>query len=55
MIDFILAAMSAALLAFLTCFILSFITLSLIAGAVHLVGLVRDSLFRPHFGRRQTA
>ncbi|BBO76591.1 hypothetical protein DSCW_40080 [Desulfosarcina widdelii] len=55
MIDFILAAMSAALLAFLTCFILSFITLSLIAGAVHLAGLVRGSLFRPHFGRQQTA
>lgn len=55
MIDFILAAMSAALLAFLTCFILSFITLGLIAGAVHLVGLVRDSLFRPRFGREQTA
>ncbi|WP_319522524.1 hypothetical protein [uncultured Desulfosarcina sp.] len=55
MIDFILAAMSAALLAFLTCFIFSFITLSLIAGAVHLVGLVRDILFRPHFGRQQPA
>ena len=55
MIDFILAAMSAALLAFLTCFILSFITLSLIAGAVYLAGLVRQSLFGPHFGRRQAA
>lgn len=55
MIDFILAAMSAALLAFLICFILSFITLSMIAGAVHLLGLVRQSLFGPHFGHRQTA
>jgi hypothetical protein len=55
MIDFIFAAMSAALLAFLTCFILSFITLSLIAGALHLLGLVRQSLFGPHFDRRQTA
>jgi len=55
MIDFILGAMSAALLAFVTCFILSFITLSLIAGAVHLLGLVRQSLFRPHFDRQQTA
>lgn len=55
MIDFILAAMSAALLVFVTCFILTFITLSLIAGAVHLLGLVLDSLSRPHLGRQQTA
>jgi len=55
MIDFILAAMIAALLAFVTCFILSFITLSLIAGAVHLFGLVLDSLSRPCFGRQQAA
>jgi len=55
MIDYILAAMSAALLAFLTCFILSFITLSLIAGVVYLFGLVRGSLFRQHLGREQTA
>jgi len=55
MIDFVIAAMSATLLAFLTCFILSFIALSLIAGFVRLVGLVRHSLFRLYFGRRQTA
>lgn len=55
MIDFILAALSAALLVFVTCFILSFIILSLIAGAVHLLGLVLESLSRPHFGRQQAA
>ena len=44
MIDFILAGLSAGLLAFLTLFVVSFITLGLITGMVHLVSAVYRSL-----------
>lgn len=44
MIDIVLAALSAALLAFLTLFIISFVTLGLIAGVVHLIATGYRSL-----------
>ena len=44
MIDFILAGLSAGLLAFLALFIISFVTLGLITGVIHLVTLVYRSL-----------
>ncbi|MDX2452082.1 hypothetical protein [Desulfosarcina sp.] len=51
MIDFILAGLSAGLLAFLTLFIISFVTLGLITGVIHLVTLVYRSLV---FGKTAT-
>ena len=57
MIDYILAAMSAGLIAFLAFFSISFIALGLVAGAAHLLGLSRQTGFaeRPTMGREQTA
>ena len=43
MIDYILAAFSAGLIAFLSFFILSFITLSLMAGIAHVFKLIRQT------------
>ena len=51
MIDFILAGLSAGLLAFLALFIISFVTLGLITGVIHLVALVYRSLV---FGKTPT-
>jgi preprotein translocase subunit SecD len=51
MIDFILAGLSAGLLAFLALFIISFVTLGLITGVIHLVTLVYRSLV---FGKTPT-
>jgi len=51
MIDFILAGLSAGLLAFLALFIISFVTLGLITGVIHLVTLVYRSLI---FGKTPT-
>ncbi len=44
MTDFILAGLSAGLLAFLTLFIISFVTLGVITGIIHLITLVYRSL-----------
>ncbi len=44
MTDIILAGLSAGLIAFLTLFIISFFTLGLITGVVHLVTAVYRSL-----------
>ena len=44
MTDFILAGLSAGLLAFLAFFILSFVTLGVITGVIHLATLVYRSL-----------
>ena len=44
MIDFILAGLSAGLFAFLTLFVVSFITLGTITGMIHLVTAVYRSL-----------
>ncbi len=51
MIDFILAGLSAGLLAFLALFIISFFTLCLITGVIHLVTHVHRSLV---FGKTAT-
>ena len=51
MIEFILAGLSAGLLAFLALFIISFVTLGLITGVIHLVTLVYRSLV---FGKTAT-
>lgn len=45
MIDFILAGLSAGLFAFLALFIVSFVTLGLITGAIHLVAVLYRSMF----------
>lgn len=45
MIDFILAGLSAGLFAFLALFVVSFITLGLITGAIHLLAVAYRSLF----------
>jgi len=45
MTDFILAGLSAGLLAFLAFFILSFVTLGVVTGVIHLATLVYRSLF----------
>jgi hypothetical protein len=44
MTDFVLAGLSAGLVAFLTLFIISFITLGLITGVIHLATFVYRSL-----------
>ncbi|WP_372682501.1 hypothetical protein [Desulfosarcina sp.] len=44
MTDFILAGLSAGLLAFVALFILSFVTLGLISGMIHLATLAYRSL-----------
>ena len=44
MTDFILAGLSAGLLAFLTLFMISFVTLGVITGVIHLITLVYRSL-----------
>jgi hypothetical protein len=44
MTDFVLAGLSAGLLAFFALFILSFVTLGLVTGAIHLVAFVYRSL-----------
>ena len=44
MTDFVLAGLSAGLLAFLALFILSFVTLGLITAVIHLVAFVYRSL-----------
>ena len=51
MIDFIFAGLSAGLLAFLALFIISFFTLCLITGVIHLVTHVHRSLV---FGKTAT-
>lgn len=45
MIDFILAGLSAGLFAFFALFVVSFVTLGLITGAIHLAAVVYRSLF----------
>ena len=46
MTDIILAALSAGLIAFLTLFIISFFTLGVITGVIHLVtGVYRSLVF----------
>ena len=57
MIDYILAALSAGLFAFLAFFVISFASLSLIAGIAHILGLDRSSsIVESHpVGREQTA
>ena len=50
MIDFILAGLSAGLLAFLALFIISFVTLGLITGVIHWVTLLYRNLI---FGKTQ--
>ena len=45
MIDFILAGLSAGLFAFFTLFVVSFVTLGVITGVIHLVAVVYRSLF----------
>lgn len=44
MSDFILAGLSAGLFAFLTLYIISFVTLGMITGIIHLVTAVYRSL-----------
>ena len=39
MVDYVLAGLGAVLFAFLICFIVSFVTLRLIRGIVHLISL----------------
>lgn len=51
MIDYILAGLGAGLFAFLTLFIISFITLGVITGLIHLVAAVYRSLV---IGKTQT-
>ena len=51
MTDFILAGLGAGLLAFLVLFILSFFTLGVITGIIHVVTLVYRSLV---FGKTAT-
>lgn len=57
MINLILAGMGAGLLVFCTLFIVSFITLVVITGIIHLVTVVYRSLFfeKPIPHRQQTA
>ena len=58
MVDYILAGLSAGLCAFVAFFIISFVTLSLLAGIVHLVGRWDRSPFlakRPAIGREPVA
>ena len=57
MIDYILAGLSAGLIAFLAFFSLSFIALSLIAAAAHGLRLIRQTRFtqRSPVGREQVA
>jgi preprotein translocase subunit SecD len=50
MIDYILAGLSAGLFAFLTLFIFSFVTLSVITGVIHLFSTVYRVLV---FGKTQ--
>ena len=45
MIDFILAGLSAGLLAFLALFIISFVTLGLITGVIHWITVLYRNLF----------
>ena len=45
--DYILYGLSAGILVFLVLFIISFITLGLITGAIHLAGTVYQYLFIP--------
>lgn len=51
MTDFILAGLSAGVFAFLTFFIVSFVTLGVITGAVHLIARAYRSLL---FSKPQT-
>jgi preprotein translocase subunit SecD len=44
MTDFILAGLSAGLIAFLTLYVISFFTLGVITGVIHLVAAVYRSL-----------
>jgi len=44
MVDFILAGLSAGLLAFFALFIISFVTLGVITGVIHLVTAIYRSL-----------
>lgn len=45
MIDFILAGLSAGLFTFCALFVVSFVTLGLVTGAIHLVALLFRNLF----------
>lgn len=57
MIDFILAGLSAGLLAFCALFFVSFVTLGVVTGMIHLVAVVYRSLFidKSHPYQKQTA
>ena len=56
MIDFILAGLSAGLFAFFSLFVVSFVTLGLVTGVIHVVTLIVRSLFadKRQYGQEQT-
>ena len=57
MIDFILAGLSAGIIAFVTFFMVSFIILGLFTGIVHLASVIYRSLLvaKPQAFQEQTA
>jgi hypothetical protein len=56
MIDFILAGLSAGLFAFFSLFVLSFVTLGLVTGVIHVAALIIRSLLgdKNQYGQEQT-